>query len=200
MLDREPDLRVVAHAGSLAEARRELAVLRGILDVVLADLGLPDGSGLDLLPVLQERFPAASLVVLTASSDRRDHARAVAAGAASILHKSVSIPEIVGAIRRLRAGEPLLSHQEVSALLRLARQIHADHERAQTAQARLTPREREILQALADGLSDKEIAARLGIAPRTVATHMAAILGKLKAESRLQAVLLGIKYGIVAPG
>ena len=93
--------------------------------------------------------------------------------------------------------EPLHTPAEMMSLLRLATQHRAEEVAAQQALARLTPRERQILMALADGLSDKEIAARLHVSINTVAAHMVSVLGKLGVHSRLQAVLLAIRHGVV---
>src|SRR5215210_3515652 len=101
----QPDITVVAQAGSLAEARGVLADV----DVAVVDLGLPDGSGLDLIGELRAVNPESAVLVLTASSDRAQFARAVEAGAAGVLHKSTPLHELVGAVRRLIAGEQLLT-------------------------------------------------------------------------------------------
>ena len=91
----QPDITVVAQAGSLAEARDVLADV----DLAVVDLGLPDGSGLDLIGELRAVNPQGAVLVLTASSDRAQFARAVEAGAAGVLHKSTPLHELVGAVR-----------------------------------------------------------------------------------------------------
>ena len=115
MLDREPDLAVVGQAGSLAAARPLLAEP----DLALVDLRLPDGDGVGLIGALREANPAAWAVVLTASGSRLDEARAVEAGAAGMLHKSRPVADLVVALRRLQAGEHLVSPAETVELLRL---------------------------------------------------------------------------------
>ena len=194
MLQREPDLAVVGQAGTLAEARRQL----GQVDVAVVDLDLPDGDGLALVPALRTASPRATVLVLTASANPRDLARVVEAGAAGTLHKSVGLQEIVAGVRRLAAGESLFSPQEMLALLRQAGEQREQDREAQAAFARLTPREHEVLRAVAEGLSDKEIAQRLSLRADTVRTHMTNILGKLGVDSRLQAVLLALRHGIVS--
>src|SRR5918998_4718429 len=152
MIDREADLSVVGQAGSLAEARRQLRDI----DVAVVDLDLPDGSGVDLIRELRAANPQGIVLVLTATSDRLQFARSIEAGAAGVLHKSAGIHDIIDAVRRLSEGSHLLSPIEVIELLRLSGE---DRERGRDAQgslARLTKREREVLQALADGLNDKE--------------------------------------------
>ena len=195
LLEREPDLMVVAQAGSLAEARGALE--RTAVDVALVDLDLPDGSGVELIRDLRRTNPEAQVLVVTASADRGMHARAIATGAAAVLHKSVRTHRIVEAIRRLCGGESLLSPQEAIELLRLADQERARGREARSALELLTPRECEVLQLLAEGLSDKEIAERLAISERTVRVHMVNLLAKLGVDSRLQALVLATRHGVV---
>ncbi|MDQ3539346.1 MAG: response regulator transcription factor, partial [Chloroflexota bacterium] len=112
-----------------------------------------------------------------------------------VLHKSTPISEIINAIRRLHNGETLLSRAEIASLIHLARQQQAgDHAARQTLE-RLTPRERDVLHLLSEGLSDKNIAARLHVSKDTVHTHMVNLLGKLQVESRLQALIFAIRHG-----
>ena len=195
LLEREPDLMVIAQAGSLEEARRELE--RVEVDVALVDLDLPDGSGVELIRDLRRTNPEGQVLVVTASGDRGMHAQAIVAGASGVLHKSVRTRRIVEAIRRLRAGESLLTPQEAIELLRLADQERGRDREARSGLALLTPRECEVLQLLAEGLSDKEIAERLAISERTVRVHMVNLLAKLGVDSRLQALLLAIRHGAV---
>ena len=189
----QPDITVVAQAGSLAEARGVLADV----DLAIVDLGLPDGSGLDLIGELRAVNPQSVVLVLTASSDRTQFARAVEAGAAGVLHKSTPLHELVGAVRRLTAGEQLLSVSEVLELLRLAGQQRRQDRDAGQALRGLTPREREVLQLLTEGLNDKEIAQRLQVSPQTARTHMENILNKLGVNSRLQALVFALRHGVV---
>jgi len=105
--------------------------------------------------------------------------------------------DLVEAVRRLAAGEQLLSQEEVIEALRFLVRAREIHREAQLAIARLTPREREVLQALAEGLSDKEIARRFHVGAGTVHTHVANILSKLEVSSRLQALVFAVRYGVV---
>ena len=116
VFDREPAFRVVAQAGTLAEARKVTADTEADLGVI--DLSLPDGEGVELIKDLREANPHFSALVLTASLDRADHARAVEAGAAGVLHKSADVDDIIGAARRLASGQTLLSSAEIVELLR----------------------------------------------------------------------------------
>jgi DNA-binding NarL/FixJ family response regulator len=197
MLAREPDLTVVAQAGSFAEAGRAIAATGAAIDVAIVDLGLPDGAGEDLIPILRDANPDATSLVLTYFSDRERLARAVQAGATGVIHKSASFEEVVDAIRRVDAGEQILALETVLAALRITGddRLKADERLAVDL---LTERELEVLQALAEGLSDKEIAERLSVGQATVRTHVTNILAKLDAASRLQAVVTAVRYNIVA--
>ena len=133
----------------------------------------------------------------TASQDRNEHARAIAAGVAGIALKIDPLDKLVSTIRAVANGDSAQPAVELIALLRLANQTRDQHDDAKRSLHRLTPREVEILRALATGRSDKEIALDLRISNNTVAAHIVHILRKLQVQSRMQAVLLGVKYGLV---
>ena len=196
MFDREPEFEVTAEAGSLAEAR---GMLDGV-DLAVVDLDLPDGNGTELIGELRVANPRGAVLVLTASVEREAYARAVEAGAAGVLHKSVRIKEVVEAARRLVAGEPLLTTDEVIELLQLAGRKREQNYEAQRAFESLTPREREMLRLLAEGLSDKEISGRLHVGIGTVRNHIVSMFGKLGVHSRLQALVFAVRHGVVEIG
>jgi DNA-binding NarL/FixJ family response regulator len=193
ILEREPDITVVGQAGTLAEAR---GLLHGV-DIAVIDLALPDGNGMELIKELHRASPQSQALVLTGRGDPVEYARAVEAGAAGVLQKAVGIGDVVEAVRRLHAGASLLSPQETIAMLRLAAQQREHEREALAAASRLTPREREVLQGLAVGLGDKEIAQRLYISTETARTHMVNILAKLGVDSRLQALVFAVRHGLV---
>jgi DNA-binding NarL/FixJ family response regulator len=191
VFDQQPDFEVVAQAGSLGEARR---VMRGReADLGVIDLALPDGEGVELIEDLREANPLFAALVLTASLDRTEHARAIEAGAAGVLHKSADVDEIMDATKRLAAGETLISPEELAEMLHLA---GASRE-ARASIEQLTPRELQVLRALAEGLSNKEIAQRLHMSVDTERTHMMNILNKLGVHSRLQALLFAARHGLI---
>jgi len=192
-LGREPSFSVVGQAGSLSEARE---MFEGI-DVAIVDLGLPDGHGSELIKELRARNRRAQALVLTASYDRAEVARAIEAGAAGVLHKSAGMDEIAEAVRRLQAGESLMPLEEVVELLRFAGSRKDQEHEARRAIEKLTPREREVLRALAEGLDSREIAERLYISAKTERNHMASILAKLGIHSRLQALVFALRHGVV---
>ena len=197
MLNREPDLAVVFQAGLLTEAREVLGDVKFEADVAIIDLELPDGSGVDFIDELREKSPRTLALVLSAYSDRVLLARAIEVGAAGILHKSSRLEKIIDGVRRLRAGEHLLSQQEVIEAVRLISRQRREDREAELIIGKLTPREQEVLQALAEGLNDKEIAGRLYIGIGTVRTHITSILVKLGVQSRLQALVFAVRHGLV---
>jgi RNA polymerase sigma factor (sigma-70 family) len=131
-------------------------------------------------------------------SEQRYLAEAIGAGAAAVMHKSTPMSDLVEAVRRLAAGEQLLSQQEVIEALRFIGRERESNREARLAIDKLTPREREVLKALAEGLSDKEIAQRLHVGEGTVHTHVTNILSKLEVSSRLQALVFAVRHGLVA--
>ena len=195
VFDQQPDFEVVAQAGSLAEARRVMR--RREADLGVIDLGLPDGEGFELIEQLREANPHFAALVLTASMDKAEHARAIEAGAAGVLHKSSEVEDIMGAARRLAAGETLISPDELAEMLRLAGQSRDDRREARANIEQLTPREMQVLRALAEGLTNRQIAERLHMSVDTERTHMMNILSKLGVHSRLQALLFAARYGLV---
>ena len=196
MFEREEEFVVSGQAGSLAEARALLRKLPDEVDVAVVDLALPDGDGYGLIEELSFR-PGVLTLVLSASLEPARFARAVEAGASGVLHKSAAIGEIVDAVRRLRAGEALLSPAEVIEMLRMVSRKRQQEYEARRSIERLTPREKQVLEALAEGLDSKDIAEKLNITVETERTHMVNILGKLDVHSRLQALVFAARHGLV---
>jgi len=193
MFEREPGISEVRQAGSVKEAR---ALLDGVA-VAVVDLGLPDRDGAVLIEELSKSEPRITTLVLSASLDPKQLARAVEAGAAGVLHKAATIQDIVGAVKRLKAGEALLSPDEIVGMLREVGRERQEELEIQKSIGRLTRREREVLQALAEGLDSQEISSRLGITVETERTHMVNILNKLGLRSRLQALVFAARHNIV---
>ena len=197
MFKREPEFAVVGQAGTLAEARQFLNGSGGETDVAVCDLALPDGDGFDLIEEFAVNGGDVITLVLSASLEPARFARAVEAGASGVLHKAAAIGDIVEAVKRLRAGEALLSPDEVIGMLRMVSRQRQEQLEAQRAIDRLTRREREVLQALAEGLDSKDIAEKLHITVETERTHMVNILNKLGVHSRLQALVFAARNGLV---
>ena len=158
---------------------------------------MPDGDGADLIEELHARDPRIQALVLSAHADRASVARAVQKGAAAVLGKTTHLHDVVTAVRRMRAGETLMPVEDVVELLRFAGRRHerelAERQRIED----LSPREREVLELLAAGLDSASIARRLVISPRTERNHVANILAKLEVHSQLQAVVFGLRHGVV---
>jgi two-component system, NarL family, nitrate/nitrite response regulator NarL len=196
MLEREPGFEVAGQVGSLAEARQLNGEVLENVEVAIVDLALPDGDGLELIEDFSSQ-PRMTTLVLSASLEPGRFARAVEAGASGVLHKSTPIKDIVEAVQMLRAGEALLSPAEVVEMLRLVGRERQEELAARQAVEKLTPREKEVLEALAEGLESKEIAERLNVTVETERTHMVNILHKLGVHSRLQALVFAARYGVV---
>jgi two-component system, NarL family, nitrate/nitrite response regulator NarL len=196
MLEREPGFEVAGQVGSLAEARQLNGEVLDNVEVAIVDLALPDGDGLELIEEFSSQ-PRMTTLVLSASLEPGRFARAVEAGASGVLHKSTPIKDIVEAVQMLRAGEALLSPAEVVEMLRLVGRERQEELAARQAVERLTPREMEVLEALAEGLESKEIAEKLNVTVETERTHMVNILHKLGVHSRLQALVFAARYGVV---
>ncbi len=193
MLAREPSITVIGQAGSVNEAREYVAQT----DIALVDLDLPDGRGEDLIRTMKAANPGVKVVVLTATVSATAMAQAVEAGAEGVLHKSLPIEEVILAIGKLEAGEQLMSPLETIEALRLIAQQRERERSAQIAIARLTRREREVLQALSGGLHDREIAEHLHVSTETIRTHMVNILHKLGVDSRMEALLFAMRHHLV---
>jgi DNA-binding NarL/FixJ family response regulator len=197
MLERESDLTVVARPRTLSQAREIVGEDGFEVDVALVDLNLPDGSGADLIKELRNSRPRATALVLSATADQRHLATAIEAGAAGVMHKSAPMGALVEAVRRLATGDQLLSQEEVIEALRFLTRERESHREARLASDRLTPRERDVLQALAEGSSDRDIARRLHVGEGTVHSHVTNILSKLEVSSRLQALVFAVRHGVV---
>ena len=198
VFDREKEFEVVAQAGSLSEARE--AISAEPIDAAVVDPALPDGSGADFIREIADGKKNVSTLVLSASLDPAQFAEAVEAGASGVLHKSAGLYDIVDAVRRMRAGEVLLSPNQMIEMLRVVSRKRQEEHEARRSIERLTRREREVLQALAEGLDSKQIAAKLHITFETERTHMVNILNKLGLHSRLQALVFAVRYGVVEIG
>jgi DNA-binding NarL/FixJ family response regulator len=189
--------RVVGQAGSLAEARTVLEEMQLAIDVAVLDLGLPDGYGADLIKELKEINPQVQALVLSASLERANIAGAVEGGAAGVLNKTAHLDEVVEAVRRLRRGETLMPLEEVVEMLRHAGRTREHEYETSRAIEKLTPREKEVLQALAEGLDSEGIAEKLHISLRTERNHISSILAKLGVHSQLQALVFAVRHGVV---
>jgi DNA-binding NarL/FixJ family response regulator len=192
MLQTQPDFEVVGEAGSGGEG---LAMISNFApDVVLLDLELPGVDGVGVLRQLREANAPTRVIVFTVFDTDDRIISAVRAGAAGYLLKGAPRSELFAAIRAVYSGGSLLQPLVASTVLRhVAQRDHADEPPAPN----LTPRERSVMELLARGKSNKEIAAALEVAERTVKFHVSAIFAKLGATNRTEAVTRAVQAGIV---
>lgn len=194
-LGRHPDLHVVGVAGSAAEATQRAAETRP--DVLLVDIYLPDGTGVEMAATVRRQLPDVAIVVLTGDDSEEKRLAAVQAGACGYLLKSQSPDEIIAAVQRAAAGEMLIPATTLATLLgRQAERAQHDATRA-ALRAALTPREHEVLRLLAQGLDNSVIAAHLVVNLTTVRTHVRNVLRKLDAHSKLEAVARATQFGLL---
>jgi NarL family two-component system response regulator LiaR len=190
-LELQEDIEVVGDVAD-GSAVVEAAVDRAP-DVVLMDLVMPGIGGVEAIRRLRERRPQARVLVLTSFQEDEKIFPAVRAGAAGYLLKDVEPAELVRAIRTAHEGEAVL-HPAVAA--RLMEEFSSKDVRG-AAESGLTGREQEVLELIGRGLPNKLIARELGIAEKTVKTHVSAILAKLGVTDRTQAALYAVRNGLV---
>jgi DNA-binding NarL/FixJ family response regulator len=190
-LGAEPDIEVVGTAHDLAGADRMLRETDP--QVVLLDHRLPDGDGVTALPQLLQAAPRASFVVLTASTAEQVLVSAIENGAAGFVSKTRSLSELTSAVRAAAAGEAVISPE---LLARLLPRMRGDA--GGPGSTRLTQREIEVLELMAQGLSNAAIAERLVVSVHTVRNHVANLSSKLDAHSKLEAVSRAMREGIIA--
>ena len=184
LLEQEEGIRVVGEAGAVAGAAE--AILASGATVAVLDGRLPDGSGIDVCRDLKSERPELGCLILTSYDDDEAVLAAVLAGANGYLLKEVRATSLIEAIRRVAAGETLLDPaitERVLARVREASPLDA-----------LTPRETEILALIAEGLSNREIGARLFLAEKTVKNYVSGILSKLGLQRRTQAAVLATEW------
>lgn len=186
----EPDLDVVATVATIDAAH---AAMSADIDVVLSDFRLTIGDGIQLARELVAAWPDAKIVMLTASNDETVMTAALEAGCAGFITKTDPLELVLSAIRSAASGESVISP---SLLARLLPRLVA---RPRGRNPDLTAREREILQAMARGGSNQQIADELVLSRDTVRNHVASILSKMGVNSKLQAVTLAIQRGMISP-
>lgn len=188
-LDDTDDLIVIGAAGDSEEALRLTRELRP--DVLLLDLRIPPRDGIEIARIVKAENLAGAVLILTSFADDEKVKEAIQVGVAGFLMKDIARGELVRAIRAAAEGRPTLHPAAQQALMR---QMTAA--RAPDPFASLTDRERDVLQCLTDGCSNKEIAARLHLTVGTVKGYVSAILVKLDVADRTQAALYAERHGI----
>lgn len=192
LLSRQPDVEVVGEAADGLEGVKRAKQLAP--DIVLMDLHMPGIAGKEALKLLAEEVPEAKVLMLTVSEDAQDLLDCLRAGAAGYLLKNADIEALVGALRQAYDGDSVVSPEMTSKLVQGIRAPARNP--VATAMASLSGREREVLQHVARGASNKEIARRLDLAESTVKIHMQHILRKLHLQSRVQAAVFSVENGL----
>ena len=186
-----PDMQVVAEA---ADGCAVLALLRAQTpDVLLLDMSMPGRSGILLIQQIRASHPALPILVLSMYRESQYAVQAIRAGAAGYLTKNVESDQLLGAIRKVARGGTAVSPAIADKLVSQARQPDA-----MLPHARLTARELQVFQMLAEGLGINEIAAALSLSAKTVSTHKANILGKMDIASTAGLVHYAIRHGLLA--
>lgn len=188
LLEPESGFQVVGEASSGAEGIRLAAEIP--TDLILLDLNMAQMDGLETLQHLHEAHPDARVVMLTVSDHEQDLVAALRAGASGYLLKDTEPEELLDQLRQVLEGHLVLSQSLTEHLIRAVR---SDREATPIEQAGLTDREAEILQGIADGLSNKHIARNLNITEGTVKVHVKSLLRKLNLRSRVEAAVWSVE-------
>lgn len=191
MLEREKDIAVVGEAVDGADAVKK--ALSEFPDIILMDIRMPEMTGIEATAKILAERPHIGIIMLTVYSEDEYVRQAIRAGAVGYLLKDVEASDLVSAIRRVAAGENLIDHGLASRLL--SDLLKGVPDAAGKAEA-LTEREREILDGIASGLANKEIADKLNISERTVKNHITNLFKKINVHDRTQAALFAVREGL----
>ena len=189
LLESEGDIVVVGESGSAAEATRHIPALRP--DVAILDGRLPDGSGIDVCREIRSTDPTIKALILTTFDDDEALFAAIMAGASGYILKQVRSSDLVESVRQVAAGRSMLDPAITAQVLE---RIRSGPKQDPTL-ARLTQHEQRILELIGEGLTNRQIAARLSLAEKTVKNYVSTMLAKLGLESRTQAAILIARQG-----
>lgn len=187
LLESDPGLEVVGEAGTAAEALSRIPPTRP--DVAVLDVRLPDGNGVEVCREVRSRHPEIQCLMLTSFSDDEALFQAIMAGAAGYLLKQIKGTDLVDAVRRVAAGQSLLDPALTARVLERLRTPPETDERL----ARLTEQERKILELIAEGMTNRQIAERIHLAEKTVKNYVSNLLAKLGMERRTQAAVFAAR-------
>ncbi len=180
LISRQEDLSVVAEAGTVAEAVEKAR--DSVPDVVVMDIRLPDGSGIEACRDIRDENADVKVLMLTSYSDEEAVMGSIMAGASGYLLKEIRSQEIVDAIRRVGSGQSLLDPTVTAAVLDRVRRG-----KEQDVMAQLTEQEHKILELIAEGQTNREIAGQINLSDKTVKNYVSNILDKLEVSRRSQA-------------
>ena len=190
MLDRRPGFQVVAEAGTVAESLEMARKFQP--DLVVMDVRLPDGSGIEACREIRAEFPQIRVVMLTSYPDEEAVFSAIVAGASGYLLKQVRARDLVSALEAVGRGESLLDPAVTEKVLERVRRIATGGANDELAQ--LTAQEQKILLLVAEGKTNKEIAAEVFLSDKTVKNYVSSILSKLNLQRRAQAAAYVAKH------
>ncbi|MGW5046903.1 response regulator [Streptomyces griseoluteus] len=189
LLDAEPDIAVVGEADTAAHALARGPALRP--DVAVLDVRLPDGDGITVCRELRDRMPGLACLMLTSFDDEDALLDAIMAGAAGYVLKQIKGSDLVSAVRTVASGQSMLDPATTARLLRSLRADPAETTPALPPELEaLSPRERDVLALIGDGLTNREIGKRLYLSEKTVKNHISRLLAKLGVQRRVQAAVL----------
>ncbi len=198
IVENEPSMRLVGVAANKREA--QALIERENFDVMMIDLGLPDGSGIDLIRSVSQKKPDVDIMVVTVFGDEQHVVSSIEAGATGYILKDSTPADVISCIRLLRAGGSPVSPVVARSVLRAIRNRMGPSAPTRVANPESNPlsaRETEILQLLAKGMSFNEIGEILGISPHTVTAHIKKIYRKLAVHSRGEAVYEATQMGLL---
>ncbi|MEU5518900.1 response regulator transcription factor [Streptomyces griseoaurantiacus] len=187
LLDDEPDINVVGEAATAEQALVRVPALRP--HVAVLDVRLPDGDGVSVCRELRSHMPELACLMLTSFDDEEALLDSIMAGASGYVLKQIQGSDLVSAVRTVAAGQSLL---DANATARPLARLRGGQEQEEEAEALpgLTPREREILALIGEGLTNRQIGQRLYLAEKTVKNHISRLLAKLGVERRVQAAVI----------
>lgn len=194
LLRGQPDMEVVGECGTVHDAVEMARAVQP--QVILMDFSLPDGSGLDATRTILSEMPQMQIIFLTVHDDDEQMIAAMRAGAKGYLLKNLSVSKLLASLRALERGEAAISRAMMARILEVFAHTSPNHG-APSPLVGLTSREMEVLQELADGITNQEIAARLYISENTVKNHIHNILEKLNLTNRREAITFARQNGLV---
>jgi DNA-binding NarL/FixJ family response regulator len=203
-LSNQPDLDIVGEVAEGQAAIQQADVL--MPDLVLCDINLPGMNGLEVTRILKRRHPQMAVIILTLHEDDEQLFHAIRVGASAYAIKDIAAQDLISLIRRVGRGEYLINESILSRpfvaskVLDQFRELATLDEASDTVFSPLTPREVEILDCVARGNSNKEIARVLSISDQTVKNHITSILRKLAVNDRTQAVIYALRHGWIKLG
>ncbi|UOB08110.1 response regulator transcription factor [Streptomyces sp. HP-A2021] len=188
LLDAEPDISVVGDAENVQHALARGPALRP--DVAVLDVRLPDGDGITVCRELRSRMPELACLMLTSFDDEEALLDAIMAGAAGYVLKQLRGSDLVSAVRTVATGQSMLDPETTGRLMRSLRADPSEEPAVAPELASLSPRERDILALIGDGLTNREIGKKLYLSEKTVKNHISRLLAKLGVQRRVQAAVL----------